>query len=85
MMSFCLLVIPFLPAMNIFFRVGFVIAERNLYIPSIGFCMLTVHGVNIICKSSAGRKVGKIHDIHNVIFYTEASAITGISGKITKD
>ncbi|XP_066918625.1 protein O-mannosyl-transferase TMTC4-like isoform X2 [Clytia hemisphaerica] len=60
MMSFCLLVIPFLPAMNIFFRVGFVIAERNLYIPSIGFSMLIVHGVNAICKSSAGRKISKI-------------------------
>ena len=26
-----------------------------------------------------------IHDIHDVIFYTEASEITGTSGKITKE
>ncbi|OQR71624.1 transmembrane and TPR repeat-containing protein 4-like [Tropilaelaps mercedesae] len=35
-----LLVIPFLPSTNLFCRVGFVIAERNLYLPSIGFCLL---------------------------------------------
>lgn len=29
----CLLVIPFLPASNLFLRVGFVVAERILYIP----------------------------------------------------
>ncbi|KAI5634756.1 transmembrane and TPR repeat-containing protein 4 [Phthorimaea operculella] len=37
--SLLLLVIPFLPAMNIFFPVGFVIAERILYIPSAGYCL----------------------------------------------
>ena len=26
-----------------------------------------------------------IHDIHDLIFFTEASEITGTSGKITKD
>ena len=26
-----------------------------------------------------------IHDIHDVIFYTEATKITGTSGKITKE
>uniref|UniRef100_A0A672I5U7 dolichyl-phosphate-mannose--protein mannosyltransferase n=1 Tax=Salarias fasciatus TaxID=181472 RepID=A0A672I5U7_SALFA len=35
-----LLVVPFLPACNIFFRVGFVIAERVLYLSSAGFCLL---------------------------------------------
>uniref|UniRef100_A0A4W6DDL5 dolichyl-phosphate-mannose--protein mannosyltransferase n=1 Tax=Lates calcarifer TaxID=8187 RepID=A0A4W6DDL5_LATCA len=36
-----LLVVPFLPACNIFFRVGFVIAERVLYLSSAGYCLLT--------------------------------------------
>lgn len=31
----------FLPAANVFFRVGFVLAERVLYLPSVGFCLLT--------------------------------------------
>ncbi|XP_039617702.1 protein O-mannosyl-transferase TMTC2 [Polypterus senegalus] len=38
--SIGLLVVPFLPATNLFFYVGFVIAERVLYIPSMGFCLL---------------------------------------------
>lgn len=39
-----LLVIPFLPASNLFFPVGFVIAERVLYIPSFGYCVLVALG-----------------------------------------
>ncbi|KAK7891356.1 hypothetical protein WMY93_023319 [Mugilogobius chulae] len=38
--SLGLMVISFLPATNLFFYVGFVIAERVLYIPSMGFCLL---------------------------------------------
>uniref|UniRef100_A0A4W3GGV8 dolichyl-phosphate-mannose--protein mannosyltransferase n=1 Tax=Callorhinchus milii TaxID=7868 RepID=A0A4W3GGV8_CALMI len=38
--SLTLLIVPFLPATNLFFYVGFVIAERILYIPSMGFCLL---------------------------------------------
>lgn len=33
-------VLPFLPVSNLFFSVALVIAERQLYIPSIGFCLL---------------------------------------------
>lgn len=43
--SLGLLIIPFLPATNLFFYVGFVIAERVLYIPSMGFCLLVAVGV----------------------------------------
>ena len=39
-MSLALLVVPFLPASNVFLRVGFVIAERALYLPSAGYCLL---------------------------------------------
>ncbi|RDD43777.1 Transmembrane and TPR repeat-containing protein 2 [Trichoplax sp. H2] len=39
-MALALLAIPFLPACNLFFYVGFVVAERVLYIPSLGFCLL---------------------------------------------
>ena len=39
-----LIVLPFLPASNLFFPVGFVVAERILYIPSMGFCMLVAYG-----------------------------------------
>ncbi|XP_034934721.1 protein O-mannosyl-transferase TMTC2-like isoform X2 [Chelonus insularis] len=33
------LALPFLPASNLFFYVGFVIAERILYLPSVGACL----------------------------------------------
>ncbi|XP_054974244.1 protein O-mannosyl-transferase TMTC1 isoform X2 [Sorex araneus] len=45
------LVLPFLPASNLFFRVGFVVAERVLYMPSMGYCILLVHGLS---RLSAG-------------------------------
>ena len=35
------IVLPFLPASNLFFPVGFTLAERIMYIPSIGACVLT--------------------------------------------
>ncbi|KAK1167860.1 protein O-mannosyl-transferase TMTC4-like isoform X1 [Acipenser oxyrinchus oxyrinchus] len=44
-----LLVIPFLPASNLFFRVGFVIAERVLYLSSAGYCIIVTHGISGLC------------------------------------
>ena len=35
-----LLTISFIPASNLVIPVGFVIAERVLYIPSIGYCII---------------------------------------------
>ncbi|XP_066524485.1 protein O-mannosyl-transferase TMTC2 [Hoplias malabaricus] len=47
--SLSLLVLPFLPATNLFFYVGFVVAERVLYIPSMGFCLLVTLGLRSLC------------------------------------
>jgi len=44
-MSLVLVVLPFLPASSLLFRVGFVIAERNLYLPSTGFVLLVALGI----------------------------------------
>ena len=38
--SLAIAVLPFLPSANIFVVVGFTVAERVLYLPSTGFCML---------------------------------------------
>ncbi|XP_066541423.1 protein O-mannosyl-transferase TMTC2 isoform X2 [Hoplias malabaricus] len=46
--SLGMLAIPFLPATNLFFYVGFVVAERVLYIPSMGFCLLVAVGVRAL-------------------------------------
>ncbi|CAN0262414.1 protein O-mannosyl-transferase TMTC3 [Lampetra fluviatilis] len=43
-MALSLLVLPFIPACNLFFPVGFVVAERVLYVPSMGFCMVVAMG-----------------------------------------
>ncbi|OXU28349.1 hypothetical protein TSAR_008306 [Trichomalopsis sarcophagae] len=45
LMSMAVLIIPFLPASNLFFKVGFVLAERTLYIPSAGYCLLLAIGL----------------------------------------
>lgn len=50
-LGLALLVLPFLPASNLFFYVGFIIAERILYIPSIGFSILVLTGVKCLRKS----------------------------------
>jgi len=49
-MSLVLLVVPFLPASNLFFRVGFVVAERVLYLPSAGYCLLVALGVSVLAR-----------------------------------
>ena len=43
-LALSLLILPYLPASNLFFPVGFVVAERVLYLPSMGFCMLVGFG-----------------------------------------
>ena len=48
-----LMVVPFLPASNLFFPVGFVVAERVLYLPSMGFCMLVAYGAYRMLQTQA--------------------------------
>ena len=48
-----MIIVPFLPASNLFFPVGFVVAERVLYLPSMGFCMLVAYGAYVIHKSTS--------------------------------
>ncbi|XP_060800858.1 protein O-mannosyl-transferase TMTC1 [Amyelois transitella] len=51
-----LLVIPFVPASNLLVTVGFVIAERVLYIPSVGSVIITAYGVQLMWYSKPGTK-----------------------------
>ncbi|KAF7248493.1 Protein O-mannosyl-transferase TMTC3 [Varanus komodoensis] len=55
LMALCLIVLPFIPASNLFFPVGFVVAERVLYVPSMGFCMLVAHGWKKLSSNRNGR------------------------------
>ncbi|XP_060080111.1 protein O-mannosyl-transferase TMTC2-like [Ylistrum balloti] len=58
-MALALMVFPFIPATNLFFYVGFVIAERVLYIPSMGFCLLVAHGGHVVYKKLQRNKVAQ--------------------------
>lgn len=44
------MILPFLPASNLFFPVGFVVAERVLYMPSMGFCLLVAYGFHLLTE-----------------------------------
>ena len=44
--ALALTILPFLPATNLFFYIGFVMAERLLYLPSMGFCLLAALGLH---------------------------------------
>ncbi|XP_048863482.1 protein O-mannosyl-transferase TMTC3 [Brienomyrus brachyistius] len=56
-MALAWIALPFIPASNLFFPVGFVVAERVLYIPSMGFCILVAHGFEILSHSRNLKKV----------------------------
>lgn len=57
LLSFCWLVLPFIPSSNIFSSPSYVIAERILYLPSMGFCFLlswllhTMKAKQLLCKN----------------------------------
>ena len=56
-----LLVLPFLPATNLLFPVGFVVAERILYLPSMGFSLLVAFGCDkIFRKGGAWRHLAAV-------------------------
>ncbi len=60
-----MLVVPYLPSCNLMFTVGFVVAERILYLPSMGFCILLAYGLFEVdlyfqCKWREHRSVADI-------------------------
>lgn len=56
-MGFFLGVLSFLPASNLMFTVGFVIAERVLYLPSAGLIIIIVLGIRRLCSNYFVQKV----------------------------
>ncbi|KAK8725792.1 hypothetical protein OTU49_010486 [Cherax quadricarinatus] len=53
LLGLSLLVFSFLPATNLFFPVGFVMAERILYVPSLGYSLLMGVGVSRVGRVRA--------------------------------
>lgn len=68
-LSLSLLIVPFVPATNLFFYVGFVIAERVLYIPSMGFCLLITVGTRALYIKAQKRC------LKNMVFFATAALI----------
>ena len=58
LLGISLMVFPFIPASNIFFPVGFVVAERVLYLPSMGYCMLVAYGTWKMLNKKVSRNFG---------------------------
>lgn len=48
--------LPFLPASNLLFPVGFVVAERVMYLPSAGACWLAALALRWLCSRGAARR-----------------------------
>lgn len=73
------LVLPFLPASNLFFYVGFVIAERILYLPSVGACLIVgaaISGFYRIARRSGSRRRGRSVLLATVVLVCLMSAKT---------
>ena len=78
-LALSLLILPYLPASNLFFPVGFVVAERILYLPSMGFCMMVGNGAwKIISndKSSQGNSMRWKILVFGLIAYVLAALAT---------
>ena len=63
LLALSMIIIPFVPATNLFFPVGFVIAERILYIPSMGFCILVSLGILVSFRAT---KIASRKELHEV-------------------
>ncbi|XP_003699417.1 transmembrane O-mannosyltransferase targeting cadherins 2 [Megachile rotundata] len=73
------LVLPFLPASNLFFYVGFVIAERILYLPSVGACLImgaAISGCYRIARRYGSRRRGRAVLLATVVLLCLMSAKT---------
>lgn len=70
-------VIPFLPASNLFVPVGFVVAERVLYVPSMGICILVPLGIAVLFGPTK-RKVTQYSSLGEVGITLERALSSGL-------
>lgn len=53
------LLVPLLPSSNLIFSVGFLLAERTLYLPSVGMCLLVA---NLVCWLPSSSRLESLCD-----------------------
>ena len=58
LISLAMVIVPFLPAANLLVHVGFVVAERVLYLPSSGWCLLVALGFTLMIKYYKSVSIG---------------------------
>ena len=86
LLALSMIIIPFIPATNLFFPVGFVIAERLLYIPSMGFCVLVSLGILVSFRATKipSRKELSIYQEHEVRMLREPALISPLQTRGTQ-
>ncbi|KAL4143481.1 hypothetical protein QTP88_005809 [Uroleucon formosanum] len=57
-------VASYVPASNALFYVGFVVAERVLYIPSVGYCLLVGWSAAALAKATSGRRSAIVYALY---------------------
>lgn len=67
--SLIILFIAFLPILNVFFPIAGVMADRYLFIPSIGFCLLIAYGINNLIENKKLRVAGFVVFVLILIAY----------------
>ena len=65
-------VFTFIPSSNLFFFVGFVVAERVLYVPSMGGCIVIAAGAWTIiqCSNRVGSNLAKCALFYLILLYS---------------
>ncbi|CAI6365923.1 unnamed protein product [Macrosiphum euphorbiae] len=63
-------VASYVPASNALFYVGFVVAERVLYIPSVGYCLLVGCSAAALAKATSGRRSAIVYALYAVTVAT---------------
>ena len=80
LMCLVLIFVPFLPSSNLFFKVGFVVAERVLYLPSSGYCLMVALGSSKLHKLS--KKVRLLLFVHffcdDIPFFLSSCSIVAL-------
>ena len=79
--SLAVFIIPFLPASNLFLPVGFVVAERILYIPSMGLCILVPLGISILFRDETKMEEESSRHEVSVDFYLGSVRLTLLRNK----
>ena len=74
MIALSWLIVPFIPASGVLLRLGTLLAERLLYIPSIGYCMIFASIISQFCQRIE-KWIGKRQNMKHVSFYFIISII----------